>query len=94
MRRDRANWKFGTIYCCRDDPRLIVRNLLPFGWTWNFCHPKVYVGILVAIIAFLTPPYLAWQLGVSSRIIIGVVALLALLSVVFVASQLAKDPEA
>ena len=94
MRQDRANWIFGTIYYCPDDPRLVVRNLLPFGWAWNFGHPKVYVGILLAIVAFLAPPCLAWQLGVSSRITIGVVALLALVAVVFVASRLAQDPEA
>lgn len=93
MRTDPANWKMGIVYCCNDDPRIIVRNLLPFGWTWNFGHPKIYVAITIAIIAFLAPPYLAWHLGVRSAIVIGIIIVLALAAIVFVASQLAQDPE-
>ncbi len=93
MRTDPANWKMGIVYCCNDDPRIIVRNLLPFGWTWNFGHPKIYVAIAIAIIAFLAPPYLAWQMGVRSAVVIGIIIVLALAAVVFVASQLAQDPE-
>lgn len=94
MRTDPANWKLGIVYRCIDDPRIIVRNLLAFGWTWNFGHPKVYLAITIAIIAFLAPPYLAWQMGVRSVVVIGIIIALALTAVVIVASQLARDPEA
>lgn len=94
MRTDSANWKLGIVYYCKDDPRIIVRNLLAFGWTWNFAHRGVYFAILAAITAFLTPPYLVCQLGVRSALVIGINAALALIALVFVASRLAQDPEA
>ena len=62
MRTDPGNWKLGIVYYCKDDPRLVVRNRLPFGWAWNFAHAKVYVAILFAIAVFLIPPFLTWQL--------------------------------
>ena len=94
MRTDSANWKLGIVYYCKDDPRIIVRNLLPLGWTWNFAHRGVYFAILAAITAFLAPPYLAWQMGVRSALVIGIIAALALIALVSVASRLAQDPEA
>ena len=93
MRTDPANWKLGIVYCCNDDPRIIVRNLLPFGWTWNFGHQKVYIAILVAIASFLAPPFMAWQMGVRSTLTIGIIVVVAFITVVLVASRLARDPE-
>ena len=94
MRTDPANWKLGIVYCCSEDPRIVVRNLLPFGWTWNFGHQKVYIAILIAVISFLAPPCIAWQMGVRSALVIGIIVVVALGAVVLVASRLARDPEA
>lgn len=93
MRTDSANWKLGIVYYCKDDPRIIVRNLLLFGWTWNFGHAGVYFGILAAIAAFLAPPYLAWQMGLRSALVIGIIVALTLVALVSIASRLAMDPE-
>ena len=93
MRTDPANWKLGIVYYCRDDPRIIVRNLLPFGWTWNFGHQKVYIALSIAIAAFLAPPFLAWQMGVRSALSLGIVLVTALVAIVFIASRLARDPD-
>ena len=94
MRKDPANWYLGVVYHCPDDPRIVVRNLLPFGWTWNFGHGKVYLGILTAVAAFLGPPVLAWIFGVRSAWAIAAIAILALGAVVLVAGRLARDPDA
>lgn len=93
MRTNPAHWTMGTVYRCREDPRIIVRNLLPFGWTWNFGHPKVYIAIVMAIVAFLAPPYIAWQIGVRSAVGLAGISVLALAAIVYVASRLARDPE-
>ena len=93
MRIDPANWKLGIVYYCKDDPRFIVRNLLPFGWTWNFGQRKVYIAIPTAIVAFLAPPYLAWQMGVRSILTIGIIAVVAIIAIVLVASRLAQEPK-
>lgn len=94
MRTDPANWKLGIVYCCNDDPRIVVRNLLPFGWTWNFGHQKAYIAILVAIASLLAPPFMAWQMGVRSALAIGIIITVAFIAVVLVASRLARDPDA
>jgi len=94
MRTDPENWKLGIVYYCTDDPRIIVRNLLPIGWTWNFGHPKVYMAILIAIVAFLVPPFIAWQMGARSALVIGCIIVLTLIAIVYLASRFAQDPEA
>ena len=94
MRTDPANWWLGTIYRCKEDPRIVVRNLLPFGWTWNFAHGRVYLGIGAAITAFLVPPGLAWLAGLRSTIALAAIAALALFAIVLVVSRMARDPGA
>ena len=94
MRTDPTNWKLGIVYCCKDDPRIIVRNLLPFGWTWNFGHQKVYIAILVTIALFLAPPFMAWQMGVRSTLAFGIIIVVALITVILGAIQLSRDPDA
>jgi threonine/homoserine/homoserine lactone efflux protein len=92
MRTDPANWKLGVIYCCVEDPRIIVRQLLPVGWTWNFGHPKVYLAILAAVFTFLAPPAIAWWLGMRSLPALGLLSLIALGVIMFVASRMSRDP--
>ena len=94
MRTDPANWTLGVIYRCKDDPRIVVRNLLPFGWTWNFAHARTWFAIAAAIAAFVGPPCLAWFAGLRSATALGAIAGVALLAVVLVASRLARDPQA
>jgi hypothetical protein len=94
LRTNPDNWKMRVVYYCNDDPRIIVRNLLLFGWTWNFGHSKVYIAILSAIVSFLVPPYLAWWLGFRSPLVISIIVLLTLATIVVVASQIARDPGA
>lgn len=93
MRTDSANWWLGTIYRCKDDPRIVVRNLLPFGWTWNFAHDRVYLAIAVAIMAFPGLPCVAWFAGLRSPLALVVITAFALFVIVLVASRMARDPE-
>ena len=92
MRTDPANWWLGTIYRCEDDPRIVVRNLLPLGWTWNFAHGRVYPAIAAAIAAFLTPPWLAWNAGLRSGLGFTAIVVLTLFVMMLVASRMARDP--
>lgn len=93
MRINPANWKFGIVYYCSEDPRIIVRQLLPVGWTWNFAHPKAYLAILTAVFVFLAPATAAWLQGVRSVFILGIVTLLALVVIMFVANRMSREPE-
>lgn len=49
---DGNNWKFGCLYFCRADRRLVVRRRLRgLGWTVNFARPLAlpFVGFLLAL---------------------------------------------
>lgn len=47
--RDKTNWSWGVIYCCPEDPRVIVpRRWRWGGWTLNFGHPRAGIVGLVA----------------------------------------------
>lgn len=92
MRTDPTNWTFCIIYRCVEDPRLVVRNLAPFGWTWNFAHLRVWPVILLAIVVFLGPVYLAARLGVASIALLAVIAAGSLIILMAIASRLARDP--
>ena len=92
MRFNPGNWTLGFIYYCAEDPRLIVRQRSTVGWTWNFAHPKVYITILVAISVFLSPPFIAWYLGVRSIFVLALVTVLALIAIMIAASRASPDP--
>jgi len=93
MRLNPENWKFGVVYVCAEDPRLVVRQWLRVGWTWNFAHPQVYPLILVAVVFFLAPPGILWWLGHQSFLALSLGALFGLGVIMLVASRMAKDPE-
>jgi len=94
MHDDPSNWTLGTIYHCKDDPRVIVRNRLPFGWTWNFGHPRVWPALLLTVFGFFTPVVLARQVGVLSPFVLGAILLATLGVIVWIASRIARDPDA
>lgn len=93
MRTDPSNWKLGIVYCCAQDPRIIVRQRMPIGWTWNFAHARVIPAILIAVFMFLSPAAIGWWLGIRSTIVLGLATLLALIVIMVMASWLAKDPQ-
>ena len=92
MRTDRANWKLGVVYFCREDPRLVVRAQFPIGWAWNFANPKVLIGLPMVMVVFLLPLWIAPQLGVRSIYGIICVVLFNLVAIFAWAHQSSKDP--
>lgn len=94
MRMNPANWKLGIVYFCPHDPRVIVRQRLPVGWTWNFAHPLVFPAITLAVFSFLAPPAIAWWLGVRSGVTLALLAGAALGAIVWAAARLSRDPGA
>ena len=52
-------WKWGNIYFCKEDPRVIVPKRLKWmGWTINFVRPTAF-PTLIALIVFISAP-LTW----------------------------------
>lgn len=93
MRTDPANWTLGVVYRCADDPRIVVRNLLPFGWTWNFAHRRAWPAIALAIFALLGPVALAARAGVESLGALAAIVLLSLGAIMLAAHRAAREPQ-
>jgi len=50
MHKNPDNWK-GIFYVNRKDPRVIVPKMNPsMGWTLNFGHRNIYIGIILIIL--------------------------------------------
>ncbi len=64
LRSDDRRWRLGVIYSCNADPRVIVRNRFPFGWTWNFGHRWVFPAIVAATLFAIGPVY--WSANYKS----------------------------
>lgn len=92
MRLDPRNWKLGVIYSCAEDPRVIVRQRLPLGWTWNFANPWVLPGIIAAIFLFVGPVALAWCSGHHSGFLLAALPVASLAILMLLASRLSRDP--
>ena len=93
MHKNPSHWKFGMIYCCADDPRVIVRQLFPIGWTWNFGHPFVFPAIFLTVLFLLTPISLAYFIGIRSKQIYFAIIVITLTFVMLMASKMARDPD-
>ena len=93
MRTNPANWKLGMVYVCHDDPRVVVRQRMPFGWTWNFANPWVIPAIPLTVMIAVGPALLVWLAGVRSILALAALLGVGLAIVIALASRLSKDPE-
>lgn len=92
MRNDAKNWKLGLVYFCADDPRVVVRNRFPLGWTWNFANRWVPLGIVLSIVVFVSPVAIAWSSGVRSGAVMACLLIASLCILMLVAHRLSRDP--
>ena len=92
MRMDPANWKLGFIYVCPDDPRVVVRQRLLLGWTWNFGTPRVIPAILFAVLISAAPPFIGWWAGIQSTALLLMLLGIGIAIVILAAHRLSKDP--
>ena len=92
LRGDIKNWRWGIIYNCPKDPRVIVRNRFVFGWTWNFGHSSVFIWIGLAVIFALGIPYVFAVYGSATVAGLSVVLFTCLLIVITVANYISSGP--
>lgn len=92
LRNDPQYWHLSVVYKCAQDPRVIVRNLWIFGWTWNFGHKLVAPAILAAILVFLGPVYLLAATGDVTPVTLLTVASLSLTVILMAAHHIASGP--
>lgn len=53
---DPANWKYGLIYHCKEDPRIWIPKRQKWrGWTLNFAHGSSIPCLIFCILFILLP---------------------------------------
>jgi uncharacterized membrane protein len=56
---DPQNWKWGIIYYNANDSRLIVpKRMRSLGWTFNFAHSTVWLGLVLIVAILIAVRYL------------------------------------
>jgi len=91
LRSDPAHWRWGIIYSCRKDPRIIVRNTWMFGWTWNLAHPRTFAAIALVLLCAAGLPYWALATGKPGWLVAGLFGVVVLATVA-VAHYVANGP--
>lgn len=80
--KEKTNWKWGVIYCCAEDPRVIVpRRWRWGGWTLNFRHPKAGITGLAAFSLAVGPGLIALLLfgNHKAALIVMLISIVALI---------------
>ena len=79
--RDPSNYRWGGIYYCKADPRVIVPKRFKWmGWTVNFARPSV-IPITLLLVAIVAAPVLlvrALGAGMGIELITGAAAIIVL----------------
>jgi len=70
--KDKNNWRWGAIYYCKNDPRLVVPKRIKWtGWTMNFAYPWRAIGLIIFILfAASLPFFIEFKLNVATWIVI------------------------
>ncbi|MFQ6024441.1 MAG: DUF5808 domain-containing protein [Acidiferrobacterales bacterium] len=87
--QDDRHWRFGIIYHCPEDPRVIVRNRFIFGWTWNFGHPRVIPTMLLFIMLGMGPALYAGSAGFAAPTVLAIFGV-SLVFLVLVAYRISR----
>ena len=75
---------------CADDPRILVGNLVRFGWTWNFAQRRVWPAILPTVGIFFAPLSISPLPGIDSPALLGAIVISTLVVIMFFANRLAR----
>ncbi len=82
------NWKFNSIYICKDDPRLVVPKKRRWaGWTFNFAHRGSSILLVYVLFVAIAPSLYIISIGELCKIwyAIGLSTLLASIVVIWCA---------
>jgi hypothetical protein len=92
LRANPRYWTIGIIYRCPDDPRVIVRERLLPGWTFNFGH-RFAIPTLLAFVLIAIGPFL-WVLtsGLQSVPALLAVAGMSAIVLISIAHRIASGP--
>ena len=93
--KNKNNWRWGAIYHCKDDPRLVVPKPVKWtGWTMNFAYPWRAIGFIVFIIFASSLPFvIEMKLNVATPVIIFVTLIVIAVLIIGLCSYLSSKIE-
>jgi len=93
--RDKNNWRWGAIYYCKNDPRLVVHKRVKWtGWTVNFAYPWRAIGFIIFIlIAASLPFFIELKLNVATPIVICITLALVAVMIIGLCAYLSSKTE-
>jgi uncharacterized membrane protein len=64
-----SNWRLGSLYVCKEDPRLVVAKKRRWaGWTFNFAHTGSYLLTAYVLAVALAPSLYVISIGSRGRV--------------------------
>jgi len=92
---DKNNWRWGCIYYCKDDPRLVVPKPIKWtGWTVNFAYPWRAIGFIIFIIFAASLTFIIeLKLNVATPIVVGITLAVIAILIIGLCSYLSSKTE-
>jgi hypothetical protein len=92
---DKNNWRWGAIYYCKNDPRLVVPKPIKWtGWTMNFAYPWRAIGLIIFILFVASLPFIIEiKLNVDTWIVICITLAVVAVLVVGLLAYLSSKTE-
>lgn len=93
--KDKNNWRWGAIYHCKDDPRLVVPKPVKWtGWTMNFAYPWQAIGLMFLIIFVSSLPiFIEMKLNIASPLVLCVTLIVIAVLIIALFSYLSSKTE-
>lgn len=93
--KDRNNWRWGAVYYCKKDPRVVVPKRFKWtGWTMNFAYPWRAMGFIIFILlAAYLPIFIEMKLNIATPVVICITLVIIAILIVGLASYLSSKTE-
>jgi hypothetical protein len=93
--KDKNNWRWGAIYYCKNDPRLVVPKPLKWtGWTMNFAYPWRAIGLIIFILlAAYLPIYIEMKLNIAEPAVICITLIVIAVVIIGLFTYLSSKTE-
>ncbi|MGH1375014.1 MAG: DUF5808 domain-containing protein [Alphaproteobacteria bacterium] len=88
---DPDNWKWHSIYSCKEDPRVCVPKRVKWtGWTVNFAHPRAWPFLFLVILIGLAPILLYCVNGTKEPIVFLQIISVTIMVLLFIGWHFSK----
>jgi len=92
---DKDNGRWGAIYYCKNDPRLVVPKRIKWmGWTVNCAYPWLAIGFIIFIIFAASLPFIIeLKLNVATPAVICITLVMVAVLIIGLCAYLSSKTE-